>query len=90
MTVAKMPTKRRKDVHFEIEGYFPIGHVAALMRTDPTKWERDWKLWHRTENLFDARRTKKTGMMLAHRTCPISYTLLRIVRVDKNGRKVIK
>lgn len=85
-----MPTKKRDGVFFEIEGYFPVGSVAELRRIDPSKWERRWKLWHLVDNLFDARRTKATGMLLAHRTCPISYTLLRIVRVDKKGRKVVK
>lgn len=85
-----MPTKVRKNVHYEIEAYLPIGSVAALKLTDPRQWERDWKLWHKVDNLFDARATRRAGMYLTNRTCPISYTDLRIVRIDKNGRKVVK
>jgi hypothetical protein len=85
-----MATKPKAGVHYEIEGYYPIGHFAALKRIEPSKWQRSWKLWHSTLDLFEARQTLRAGNYLCHRTCPISYTMLRLVRVDKKGRKVIK
>jgi hypothetical protein len=84
------PSKKKAGVTYEIEGYFPVGHVAALMRTDPSKWTRGWKLWHSTPILLEARNTLRAGNYLCHRTCPISYSMLRIVRVTEKERKVIK
>jgi len=77
-------------IRYEIEGYYPIGLVSVLMRTDPSQWERDWKVWHHTNDLRSARITLRAGNHLCHRTCPISYSRLRLVRIDKQGRKVVK
>lgn len=85
-----MPTKQRDNVHFEIEGYFPKGPMSKLLQTDPSTWEREWRLWHTVNTLFDARATLRTGKYLCHRTCPLSYTQLRLIRIDKKGRRVVK
>lgn len=77
-------------VRYEIEGLYPVGPVAWLMKQDPASWNRDWRRWHWTTDLREARQTMRTGLYLCHRTCPISYTRLRLVRVDAKGRKVIK
>jgi hypothetical protein len=75
---------------YEIEGYYPIGSVAELKAKDPSTWEREWRLWHWTADRYEAKMTKRAGMYLCHRTCPISYTQLRIVRVTPNYRRVMK
>lgn len=80
----------KHEYYFEIEGYYPIGLVGWLKRTEPSKWERDWKVWHSTPDLREARQTMRAGKYLCHRTCPISYSLLRLVRVSKSNRKVIR
>jgi hypothetical protein len=85
--VAKKP---KGEVRYEIEGYYPVGHVAALLRMDPSDWQRDWKMWHWTTDLREARQTMRAGNYLRHRTCPLSYTMLRIVQVTTQGRKIVK
>lgn len=78
------------ETRYEIEGYYPVGSIAQLKATDPVTWERAWKLWHWTTVLLEARMTLRAGNYLRHRTCPISYTMLRLVRVTSRGRTIIK
>lgn len=85
-----MPTKKRPDISFEVEGYFPVGSVSQLLKIDPRKWDREWRFWFKCDRLYEARQTLRAGKYLCHRTCPLSYTDLRIVRIDKKGRTVIK
>lgn len=82
--------KAKAGIHYEIEGYYPVGNPAGLKGIDPKLWRREWRHWHTTPVLAEARATLRTGKYLCHRTCPLSYTMLRIVRVDQRGRKVIK
>lgn len=85
-----MAKKPKTPVRYEIEGLYPIGHVAMLMKTDPSTWERDWKTWHFCFDKTEAFNTMRAGRYLCHATCPISYTRLRLVQVSSQGRKVLK
>jgi hypothetical protein len=86
-----MSRKSKKVSHYEIEGNFPVGHVMALQRQHPSQWHRDWRCWHQEVHLRDARNTLRAGSYLKHRTCPISYSELRLVAVSHDGtRTVIK
>lgn len=75
---------------YDIEGYFPVEPVSQLLKTDPSTWEREWRLWHWTIDRLEAKMTKRAGEYLCHRTCPISYTKLRIVSVTPKARTVLK
>lgn len=74
---------------YEIEGLYPMGTVSQLLSTDPSQWDREWRLWHWTPSKYEAKMTLRAGNYLRHRTCPISYIRLRVVRVTKHTRKVI-
>lgn len=86
-----MSSKRTKGpVLYEIQGYYPAAHFSWLRKQDPRQWHREWRVWHTTRDIREARETMRAGKYLCHRTCPISYSMLRIVQVTSQGRKVLK